>query len=158
MIKQSSYKFDDTDLGAFLAVKADKTNVLGLDNVTEYAPGSSYEPATKAYVDAMATTGGGNVEITKVARFIATEGQTEFEVVYLLGSLTVSLNGFILDSTDYTAGDGLKIVLEVGAKENDIVRVISYGGADVYNKTQTNTLLESKTDENRAIQLAIALG
>ena len=123
------------------------SNFLARNNTDVYSPSSSYEPATKAYVDAVALTGGGNVEITQVFRFIATEGQTTFPCTYIVGSLNITLNGYELDSSDYTAGDGLEVILNLGASDGDIVRVTAYGGADVYNKTQTNALLDGKLDK-----------
>jgi hypothetical protein len=41
------FQTPDVDLSA----KADKTNVLELDNTTEFTPDADYEPATKKYVD-----------------------------------------------------------------------------------------------------------
>tara|TARA_R110000850_G_scaffold240615_2_gene365146 strand:- start:346 stop:621 length:276 start_codon:yes stop_codon:yes gene_type:complete len=38
--------------------KADKTNVLELDNTTAFTPNSDYEPATKKYVDDTSPTAG----------------------------------------------------------------------------------------------------
>lgn len=34
-----------------ISVKADKSNVLELNNTTEFTPNNDYEPATKKYVD-----------------------------------------------------------------------------------------------------------
>lgn len=42
---------DVSDLWDALALKADKSNVLELDNVASYTPTLSYHPATKKYVD-----------------------------------------------------------------------------------------------------------
>ena len=41
-----------------LSGKADKTNVLELDNTTSFTPSADYQPATKKYVDD--NSGGGN--------------------------------------------------------------------------------------------------
>jgi hypothetical protein len=40
-----------TDLQAALDSKADKSNVLELDNTSAFTPSADYEPATKKYVD-----------------------------------------------------------------------------------------------------------
>lgn len=121
--------------------KAGLTQVLTKVNTEVYAPSSAYHPATKAYVDAMATSGGGNVAITAMFRHVATAGQTSFSATYILGSVSVYLNGVQLDSFEYTAGTGTTIVLAVGAILGDIINIVAYGGADVYNKTQIDTLL-----------------
>lgn len=42
---------DQTDLQAALDLKADKSNVLQLNNTTPFVPDADYEPATKKYVD-----------------------------------------------------------------------------------------------------------
>jgi len=135
----------------FLKKSDAQEKYLAKDNTIEYSPSAPYEPATKAYVDAMASSGGGNVEITKIYRHVAKADQTEFSATYILGSLSVFLNGTELDSTDYDAPDGKKVVLKKGAKENDIIRIIAYGGADVYNKTQMDALLNTKADVSSAL-------
>jgi len=127
-----------------LTFKVDTADVLTKTNTTPYSPSSQYEPATKAYVDAMASSGGGNVEITQIYRYVATEAQTTFNADYILGSLNVTLNGIELDSADYTAADTTTVVLATGVNVGDIVRITSYGGADVYNKSQTDALLGAK--------------
>lgn len=42
---------DQTDLQTALNLKADKSNVLELDNTSAFTPDADYEPATKKYVD-----------------------------------------------------------------------------------------------------------
>jgi len=141
------WNFLDSVTNTQLDLKADKSNVLERNNTDVYSPSSDYEPATKAYVDAVALTGGGNVEITTVTRFVATQGQTTFTVDYIVGSLNVTLKGIELDSTDYTAGNGTSVeITGITVNVDDIVRVTSYGGADVYNKTQADALLNAKAN------------
>jgi len=129
-----------------------ENNYISKNNTTEYSPSSDYEPATKKYVDAMASSGGGNVEITKNFRHIATDKQREFSAEYILGSLNVFVNGIQLDTDEYDAADGSadngKIVLkdEDGVPEGTVVIIVAYGGADVYNKSQADTLIDAKAD------------
>ena len=46
----------DTSLATDISKKADKTNVLQLDNTTVYEPSEDYHPATKKYVDSSVGT------------------------------------------------------------------------------------------------------
>jgi len=58
----ASYYASNTDLTNGLALKADKTNVLELDNTTSFTPDADYEPATKKYVDdSYAASGNGDM-------------------------------------------------------------------------------------------------
>lgn len=122
-------------------------NVLTRTNTDVYGPTSAYEPATKKYVDDTAIVGG-TVAITTVQRFVATAGQTIFVPAsgYIVGAINVTLNGIELDTTDYVAGDGVNVTLNAGATLDDIVRITVYGGADVYNKAQTDALLGAKAN------------
>lgn len=43
--------YSTSEVDADLALKADKSNVLQLDNTATYTPSSNYHPATKKYVD-----------------------------------------------------------------------------------------------------------
>ena len=225
-----------------------RSETLLKGNTDEWTPSNAYEPATKGYVDAMASSSGGNVEITKKYRAVAEVDQTVFfddriaqvdrvtidsvdndtdyklnidgntitytsdsdateaEIVqglidaindsygdvvtasadednsdsllvtadtkgvgftidtvvkvtdstvtanydgikYILGSTDVVMNGTILDSDDYTAANGYSIELAEGAEADDIITLIAYGGADVYNKTQTDALMGAKANK-----------
>jgi len=218
-----------------------ESNVLKVNNTTAYTPTSPYEPATKGYVDAMASGSEDNVAITKTFRAVANDDQTEFfytepakqkdrivigdiandttysfvigedtvsftsdsdatsdevrdgiqsaadaldgytatvdgddvliendtinvafeitgqtgltsstivlptdGIKYVPGSITIAVEGIIKDNTEYTAEDGNKIVFNDGLSEDEVVELIAYGGADVYNKSQVNTFINSK--------------
>jgi hypothetical protein len=62
-------KIDDDDYNTEwkneqdISLKADKSNVLELDNTTEFTPDADYEPATKKYVDDNASGGGSEFQI-----------------------------------------------------------------------------------------------
>lgn len=65
--------------GSALAAKADKTNVLELDNTTPFTPDDDHEPATKKYVDDNAGLGytlvwGANMQTT--GRYAQVNGVT----------------------------------------------------------------------------------
>lgn len=145
---------DDADFAgtvtSSLALKADKSNVLEKNNTVVYAPTSAYHPATKAYVDALASSGGGNVAITKGFTFSGDGSTTTFDCgtadSYILGAIDIYYNGFQLDSSDYAAGDGQTFALNFTPEVGAIIKLVAYGGADVYNKTQTDTLLAAKAD------------
>ena len=131
-------------------------DLLFKDNLTVYSPTNQYHPATKKYVDEVATTGGGNVEITRIVKYVATSNQTVFAADYLTGSITVTLNGLELDSDlDYSALNGTTVTLLSPAVAGDIIRITIYGGADVYNKTQTNAFLATKIDKVTSTDNAI---
>jgi len=142
----NSYTIPEANVLLFL--KSDKSNVLELDNIEEYTPGADYHPATKAYADAVALTGDGNVAITTIQRFIAQTGNDgiTFPISggYTTGSVTVTYMGTELDAADYNDSDGLNIVLTEIADAGVFISVTIYGGADVYNKTQIGAFLASK--------------
>ena len=54
---------DQADLQSELNLKADKSNVLGLDNETVFTPVADYEPSTKKYVDDQSQFFGTRAEI-----------------------------------------------------------------------------------------------
>ena len=58
----------------------------------------------------------------------ATSGQTTFNIVggYQQGYVDVFLNGVLLVPSDYTATDGLTVVLGSGAALNDEFQALSY--------------------------------
>jgi len=122
-----------------------KTNVLELDNTDPYSPSSVYHPATKGYVDTMASSAGGNVEITKGYEFTGNGSTTSFDCgsddAYIPGSVDVYINGLQLNSTDYTAADGRNFTLtNLVPDNNDVIKLVAYGGADVYNKSQSDNI------------------
>jgi hypothetical protein len=61
--------------------------------------------------------------------FTATQGQTTFNVTYVVGYADVYLNGARLSSSDYVATNGTSIVLSSGADAGDIIDVISFTAA-----------------------------
>jgi hypothetical protein len=62
----------------------------------------------------------------QVDEFVATEGQTNFSIRYYdLGYVDVYVNGVQLGNMDYQASDGETIILQVGARKGDLVRVVS---------------------------------
>jgi hypothetical protein len=72
----------------FLGLKADKTNVLQLDNTTSYTPSANYHPATKKYVD---DTG---------SKRLASGGQNIGDINPSVMEVTVSI-GITLPNTNY---------------------------------------------------------
>jgi hypothetical protein len=88
--------------------------------------------------------------LRSVTNITATAGQTTFNIVggYQQGYVDVFLNGVLLvPGTDYTATDGLTVVLTSGAALNDEFQALSYQPVslvDVYTQPQTNTLLDAK--------------
>jgi hypothetical protein len=69
-----------------------------------------------------------------VTEFTATAGQTTFNVPsYTVGFIDVYRNGVLLGSADYTASNGLTVVLASGATAGDLVEVISFSVSSVLN-------------------------
>lgn len=66
--------------------------------------------------------------IRSVTNITATSGQTTFNIVggYQQGYVDVFLNGVLLVPSDYTATDGLTVVLGSGAALNDEFQALSY--------------------------------
>ena len=56
--------------------------------------------------------------------FVATAGQTSFDVSYEVGYVDVFLNGIRLSSSEYTAATGSSVVLDDPATEGDVVDII----------------------------------
>jgi len=66
--------------------------------------------------------------------FTATSGQTTFSVPsYTVGYIDVYRNGAMLGSADYTATNGLSVVLVDGCTVGDFVEVISFSVSSVLN-------------------------
>ena len=69
-----------------------------------------------------------------VTEFTATSGQTTFSVPsYTPGFIDVYRNGVMLGSADYTASNGLTVVLVNGCTAGDLVEVISMSVSSVLN-------------------------
>ena len=56
--------------------------------------------------------------------FVATAGQTTFNVTYDIGYVDVFINGIRLSSSEYTAADGATVVLDDAAALGDVVDII----------------------------------
>lgn len=87
--------------------------------------------------------------VRAVTNVTATAGQTTFNILggYVVGYVDVYLNGSLLTPSDYTATDGLTVVLGSAAALNDEFQALSYQPVsilDVYTQAQTNTLLGAK--------------
>ena len=90
---------------------------------------STYNPTTgELNVPNYVTTMSGTVAKTS-QYFTATESQTTFIVPggYIVGSIDVYLTGVKLTATEYTATDGLTVVLTTGASADAILEVVVYG-------------------------------
>jgi len=66
--------------------------------------------------------------VRSVTSATATAGQTTFSITggYVLGYVDVFLNGVLLAPSDYTASDGLTVVLNSAAALNDQFEALSY--------------------------------
>ena len=69
-----------------------------------------------------------------VTEFTATASQTTFSVPsYTVGFIDVYRNGVMLGSADYTATDGVSVVLASGATSGDLIETISFSVSSVLN-------------------------
>jgi hypothetical protein len=101
--------------------------------------------------------------IRSVTNITATSGQTTFNIVggYQQGYVDVFLNGVLLVPSDYTATDGLTVVLASAAALNDEFQALSYqpvAMVDVYTQPQVDALLAPKASTGKAIAMAIVFG
>ena len=89
--------------------------------------------------------------------YTATAGQTTFTgaddnaltLGYTAGSIIVTLNGVVLDASDYTASNGNSVVLAVGAAAGDELNVRAFSTFDIantYTQAQADALLAAKAD------------
>lgn len=80
---------------------------------------------SQQWVDAAPFNYPANNEPTKTENsFIATAGQTTFNVSYEVGFVEVYLNGIRLSSSEFTATSGVSVILDDPATEGDIVDII----------------------------------
>lgn len=114
-----------------------------------------------------------------VSKFTATAGQTSFTPSggYMLGYVDVLINGVEIDETDFTAADGINVVLTTAANAGDEVKIKAYlprGLSDgytkaeadaryepldsAYTKAETDSLLAPKASTGKAIAMAIVFG
>jgi hypothetical protein len=74
--------------------------------------------------------------------YTATGGQTTFSATYDAGYVDVYLNGVkLVAGSDFTATDGLNVVLASGAVSGDIVDIVAYAAfelANVYTQSQSD--------------------
>lgn len=85
--------------------------------------------------------------IRSVTNITATTSQTDFNIVggYRVGYVDVYLNGVLLiPTTDYTATDGLTVVLTSAASSGDAFQALSYQPVslqDTYRKAEVDDLI-----------------
>jgi hypothetical protein len=89
--------------------------------------------------------------VRTVTEATATAGQTTFNITggYTVGYVDVFLNGVLLAATDYTATNGLTVVLGTAASLNDEFKAISYHPVELNSVTKTlPVLLRDTTTAN----------
>ena len=83
--------------------------------------------------------------------YTATGGQTSFASTYDVGFVDVYLNGVkLIAGTDFTATDGLSVVLATGATAGDTVDIVAYGAfniADTYTQAQADARFVNVTGD-----------
>ena len=76
--------------------------------------------------------------------YTATSSQTTFAITYDVGFVDVYLNGVkLVAGVDFTATDGVSIVLATGATAGDIVDIVAYGAFSIAN-TYTQAAADAK--------------
>jgi hypothetical protein len=76
-------------------------------------------------------------------KYSATAGQTTFSgsdsasqtLAYTAGMIIVTLNGVVLDTSDYTASNGTSVVLDSGASASDELNIIAFTAFNAANVT-----------------------
>lgn len=136
--------FDDRYLGA-------KSSPPAVDNDgNPLIVGALYFDSTanlmKAYTGSQWVNASSSVNGTSSRQsYTATAGQTDFNITYDLGFVDVYVNGAKqLAGSDFTATDGLKIVLTVAAAAGDIIDMVAYGTFDLansYTKAETDAFI-----------------
>jgi len=74
---------------------------------------------------------------------VAFSGQSTFTFLYNVGYLEVFINGIKLAPSEYTAVDGINIILNTPAFENDIVEFISYDKSSLLLSITRNVGIET---------------
>jgi hypothetical protein len=130
--------FDDRYLGS-------KTTVPALDNdgnalLTGALYFNSVSNTMFVYTGSSFVAAGSAVNGTaERVVYTATSGQTTFASTYDVGYVDVYLNGAkLVVASDFTANDGVSVVLATGATTGDIVDIVAYGAfelANVYTQT-----------------------
>lgn len=87
--------------------------------------------------------------VRSITSATATAGQTTFNIDggYVVGYVDVFVNGVLLSRSDFTATDGLTVVLGTGAALNDEFQAIAYqmvSMVDTYRIGEVNALLDTK--------------
>jgi hypothetical protein len=150
--------FDDRYLGA-------KATVPTLDNDgNPLLTGAMFFDTTankmKVYDGIVWQLAGSSVAgITEQQVYAATANQTTFSIVYDVGFVYIYLNGVRLTSSDFTATNGTSITLNTGCTAGDIVECVSFGTfeiANVYTKTENNTLLDLKATKAIALPTKVS--
>ena len=86
------------------------------------------------------TDGDGNVDwyvnttIRSTFNTTATSGQTTFNTTYTPGLIDVFLNGVKLSSSDYTATNGVSVILNAGAYGGDQVEIVKFNNDHVSSR------------------------
>lgn len=95
--------------------KADKNNVLELDNTTIFTPDADYEPATKKYVDdnipdiSTLVAGPTTSTVNNVATFNAIDGTLIKDSGFTIGTSVPGGAVFTDTDTTYSAGTGITL-------------------------------------------------
>lgn len=90
-----------------------------------------------AYIGQSLTEG-----IRSVYTYVATASQTTFNAVYGVGAVDVYQNGVLLSPADYTASDGVTVLLDTGAALNDEITLVchnTFSVADTYTKSEADS-------------------
>jgi len=101
------------------------TNLTGI--VTSIVAGSNISISNATgQVTISATAGAFSRTLTE---FVATNGQTTFNVSYTVGYIDVFVNGILLSGDEYTATNQTSVVLNEAASSGDIVSIITFGNS-----------------------------
>ena len=101
--------------------------VSGVNVVGNVTAGGNVTAAGNMIVTGNVYSGGSQLIPTSIQEYIATQGQTVFNVTggYTAGTVQVFANGIALGSADFTAVTSPSVVLNIGRSADDVIRIVS---------------------------------
>jgi hypothetical protein len=101
--------------------------VGGVNIVGNVVAGGNVTAAGNMVVSGSIYSGGGQLIPTAIQEYIASAGQTTFNVTggYTAGTVQVFANGIALGTADFTANTSPAVVLAQGRVNGDIIRIVA---------------------------------
>lgn len=138
----------NTNFDNLNADKAEKTNVLELDNTDIFTPDADYEPATKKYVDDNSSA----EAVVINAKVNEAGGITAGQIVYITWATWGFPQVALADNTDFSKADTLAIASETKTDGQSITVIVSWllTGVDTSAFTEWDILYLGTTGDSTA--------